>query len=112
MRLPCSFASSLCASTHPNTARDGELFFRFESGFFIDRNAMSRQPKATQGDHKIQCFNYDFTFFGAGGVLPPTEEFIKLIRRVFKKWVFQRAAAPPRGLRTKAEDHSSKKAAA
>ena len=52
-------------------------------------------PKRQKLEHHTQVYNYDFTFFGpAGGTLPPYEEFINLIRPLFKKWVFQLERCP------------------
>lgn len=59
---------------------------------------MSTDPKRRKVEHVTQVCNYDFTFFGpAGGTLPPPEEFVGLIRPLFKKWVFQLEACPTTG---------------
>jgi len=50
--------------------------------------------KKARTDHNTQCYDWDFTFFGSDGVLPPTPEFVILIRPLFKKWTFQLEECP------------------
>jgi hypothetical protein len=55
--------------------------------------------------------DYDVTFFGPkGGTMPTHEEFIKLIRPLFKKWAFQEEECPTLERNTtKVEDPSSRR---
>lgn len=45
-------------------------------------------------EHLTAVYIYDFTFLGKDDQLPTIEDFIKLIRPLFKKWVFQLERCP------------------
>jgi hypothetical protein len=54
-------------------------------------------PKRQKVVHAVQVYAYDFTYFGRDGELPEPGDFVKLIRPLFKKWVFQEEACPTTG---------------
>ena len=55
-------------------------------------------PKRQKVEHHSQVFIWDFTFHGPKGeTVPDVEAFVKLIRPLFKKWVFQLEACPLTG---------------
>jgi len=58
---------------------------------------MSDTTKRQKVEHKTQCYEFDFTFFGKGDWLPTPEEFVALLRPIFKKWGFQKEACPTTG---------------
>lgn len=61
----------------------------------VDPPSDSKRRKV---DHYSQVAVYDFTYFGpAGGTVPSPDQFIALIRPLFKKWVFQLEACPTTG---------------
>lgn len=60
---------------------------------------MAQPTKRQRNTHYTQVFNYDFTFFGRNGELPPVEDFVRLIQPLFKKWTFQLEACPTTGTR-------------
>lgn len=50
--------------------------------------------------HTVQCYDWDFTFFGRGDFeasLETHKEFVNLIRPLFKKWTFQLEECPTTG---------------
>ena len=53
--------------------------------------------KRKKSEHPTQVYNYDFTYYGKDAILPDHEEFIKLIRPLFKKWAFQLEECPTTG---------------
>jgi len=55
---------------------------------------MDDPSKRQKVEHNVQVYDFDFTFFGKGDWLPSAEEFVALIRPLFKKWAFQLEACP------------------
>jgi len=47
--------------------------------------------------HQIQCYNFDFTYINTEDGLPKEEDFVNLLRPLFKKWCFQEEAVPTTG---------------
>jgi hypothetical protein len=58
----------------------------------------SEEDKRQKVQHYAQVYIWDFTYFGPKGEgLPEVAAFIKLLRPLFKKWVFQLESCPNTG---------------